>query len=232
MNKLFKALSFSAIALCLSVSSTFAAGNESNCQIVYGGGEVCNPSVKFTLNKTVQTPGKGGGDFVDNLTINDSRFVAGQNISFKINITNTGNSTVNNIRVVDTFPQFLSFVAGAGSFDSNNKTLSFTIDKLDAGKGQDVIITAKVVNDSDLPTNSGITCVTNVAKATDSTGNTAEDSSQVCIQRNVTVVTPTPQIFEKVTTKQIPATGPEMLPLIGLIPAGLTGFYLRRKSNQ
>lgn len=30
--------------------------------------------------------------------------------------------------------------------------------------------------------------------------------------------------------KTTPATGPEMLPLIGLIPIGLTGVFLRKKA--
>ncbi len=36
-------------------------------------------------------------------------------------------------------------------------------------------------------------------------------------------------MFEATPVKKIPETGPEMLPLLGLIPAGIAGFAMRRK---
>ena len=69
--------------LFASTGSALAAGSESNCQVIYGGGEVCETKVKFTINKLVQNPGKGG-NYVENLNINDPRLKPGQNVNFKI----------------------------------------------------------------------------------------------------------------------------------------------------
>lgn len=38
-------------------------------------------------------------------------------------------------------------------------------------------------------------------------------------------------VYAPSTAKQIPNTGPELLGLIGLIPAGVTGFFLRKKTQ-
>lgn len=217
-------------AFVVSAANVFAG--ESNCQVIYGGGETCTTSVKFTVNKLVQIPTKGNSDFVDNFTINDHKLSGGQTVNYKIVITNTGNSTLKSLKVVDTFPQFISFTAGNGTYDSTKKTLTFVIDSLEAGKSVDYVVSAKASDEKDLPSDSGTTCVTNNVTVTDSTGSQGSDNAQVCIQKNVLAAVPAPQVFEKVTTKQIPATGPELYSLIGLIPAGLGGIYLRRKSSR
>ena len=222
------------LALCatalFATSNAFAAG-ESNCQIIYGGGQVCAKSVKFTLNKLVQSAGKGGA-FVENLNINDSKFSAGQTINFKIVVTNTGSTTITNLSVVDSFPQFIGFVSGAGNFDANSKKLSFTIDSLNPGQSREFIVTGKVVNEELLPSSASTTCVINTVRAIDNSGATADDSAQACIQKNVISTTSSPEVFQKVPVKQVPATGPELYSLIALIPTGLAGVMLRRKSSR
>lgn len=231
MNKLITSFALAAMAMAVfSTSNAYAAG-ESNCQVVYGGGQTCTTGVKFTINKLVQTPGKGGGAYVDNLTVNDAKYTAGGTVSFKIVVTNTGSTTLNNVTVVDTFPQFLTFAAGAGTYDSGSRKLTFTIPSLVAGASREFIVTAKVVDEGSLPSTAGITCVSNSAHAVDSSGAAADDMSQVCIQKNV-FSTPTPEVFQKVPVNQIPATGPELYSLIALIPTGIAGIMLRKKSSK
>lgn len=230
MNKLIISFAFAVLAGVLFTSQIFASG-ESNCQTIYGGGQTCNSGVKFTLNKLVQVPGKGGGNYVDNLTVSDAKYTAGQTVNFKIVVTNTGTTTLNNVAVVDTFPQFINFTAGAGNYNSGNKQLAFTIPSLATGASQEFIVSGKVVDEGQLPTTAGITCVTNTAHAGDTSGSVADDMSQVCIQKNV-FGAPTPEVFQKVPVNQIPATGPELYSLIGLIPTGIAGIMLRKKSNR
>ena len=81
-----------------------------------------------------------------------------------------------------------------------------------------------------LPKDQSSICIVNRVIAQEDHGASASDSSQVCITR-IIPTTPGAQIYQKVPVKNIPNTGPEMLPLLGLIPAGLTGFYLRKKSK-
>lgn len=223
-------LILSIAALAVFANSSFAAG-QSNCQIIYGGGEVCEEQVKFTINKLVQKPGKGGSDFVENLTIADPRFAPNQNVNFKIVIENTGNRDIENLNVTDTFPQFLTFVAGVGNTNVGASQINFVIGKLEKGKKLEFVITAKTAQEGSLPANQAITCVVNNVKVVSPDGSKAEDNAQVCIEKQVLGAVPTPQIFEKPTVKQIPATGPELALLAALIPMGAAGIYLRRKAH-
>ncbi len=218
-SKLSKITLTSSLLLVGSASLAFGAGSYSNCQVIYGGGEVCNPSVKFNIDKKVQKPTKGG-EFVDNLSANDEKFNPGQNVNFKLTVQNTGDKEVT-LTVSDILPNYLNFVSG-GTFDSNGKKVTNTL-TLKAGESKDLTIVTKVSDASSLPSESVI-CVTNVARAVDSTGVTAEDNAQVCIQKGVT-------IQPQVPSKNIPNTGPEALALVVLPPLGAAGLYLRRKAG-
>ena len=70
-------------------------------------------------------------------------------------------------------------------------------------------------------------CLTNNVKGNDNQSDVANDSSTFCIQKEAM----TPKVFTTIPPKSIPNTGPEMLPLLGLIPAGIAGFTLRKKSK-
>lgn len=230
MKKSLIATLITATFLATAGSAT-AAGSQ--CQVIYGGGEVCKKQIEFTINKMVQVPNTKGVTFVENLTINDAKYTPGSVATFKVVITNSGKEKITRARVTDKFPQFLSFVSGAGTWDANAKTLTFDVNNLEAGKSQEFLITAKVSDDAALPQNQTNVCVTNQVNAIEDDGATASDSSSLCIVRTVITTTPTPTPMVHTTTppKSIPNTGPEMLPLLGLIPAGITGMLLRRKSK-
>lgn len=208
-----------------SVTLASAAGT-SNCQVIYGGGEVCPPEVKFSIDKKVQKPTKGG-EFVDNLSVNDEKFSAGQTVTFQIVVQNTGTKEIT-LTVSDILPTFLDFVSG-GTFDSNGKKVSNNV-TLKAGESKTFTIVAKVTDVNSLPQDQSVVCVTNIGRATDNNGATAEDNAQLCIQKNVTT-TPGVQVQPQVPTKNIPSTGPEALALIALPTLGAAGLYLRRKAG-
>jgi len=208
----------------ISTQAVFAAG-DSTCATVYGGGEVCRDEVKFTINKLVQKPGKGG-EFVENLTMNDAKYAPDSNINFKIVVQNTGKKEIKNLNIVDRFPQYLTFVAGAGATNAGASQINFTIGTLGAGQKVEYVITTKSGKDSDLPNT--VTCVTNEIAATATDGSTANDDSQVCIEKKV--LGTTPKVEEKPKVTNIPSTGPEMIALFGLAPLGALGFYLRKRA--
>jgi len=229
MNKSIRAGLSIGIALAtlgIITATAHAAGN-SNCQVIYGGGESCNPEISFTLDKKVQKPIKGG-EFVDNLSINDEKFVSGQDVVFRITIHNTGKEKTT-VTIVDTLPQFVDFISG-GTYDANKRTVTNTVE-LNSDEKKEVNIVTRAVSSDKLPQDKSITCVTNTAKGTEKNGATADDASQFCIERQVVTSKPTPQVYDKTPVKKIPETGPEMLPLLGLIPAGLAGIAMRRKSK-
>jgi len=229
MNKVY--LFISALVIFAFMTSTRGVLADTACQPIYGGGQTCVQIGNVLINKTVQNPQTGA--FLDNLNINDPKFTPSSNVTFHITVTNTGGSTINKTTVKDTLPGFVSFVSGPGSFDSNTKVLTFDIGNLKAGESRTFTVAAKVADEKQLPSDQGITCVVNQVMATSDNGQQSSDNSQFCIQKPVLgetkgglKVLPAP----KVTIT--PPTGPEMLPLIGLIPTGLFGFLLRKRASK
>ena len=227
MKKTLYTLLISGLILGASLSATPKAF--ADCQAIYGGGQTCTSSNNFSIQKFVKTPGKGGGNYVNNLSINDPKFSPDQQVSFEIIVKNTGSNTIPTLTITDTFPQFLNFVAGPGSFDSNSKVLTLTVTNLGAGQSNTYIVTGKVADASLLPSDQGTVCLINQATGTDNNGVTNTSSSQFCVEKSV-LGTTQPQVFAAPSVVATPATGPEMLPLLSLIPSGLAGFILRKKS--
>ena len=222
MKKIFNfaVLTFLSLVFAGAVSPALA-----DCQSVYGGGQTC--TFNYTINKLVQVPGKGGGQYVDNLSINDPKYSPSQNVNYEVIVTNTGNNTIPTLTINDAFPQFITFVSGVGNYNQSNNTLNFTVSNLEAGKSVTYVLAAKTADANTLPNNQGIICVINQVSATDQNGQVQSDSSQLCIQKAVLpAVAPAPKM---VTT---PATGPEMLPLLALLPGALGGLILRKKSDK
>lgn len=215
-TRLSKIALTSSLLILGSVTLVSAAGS-SNCQVVYGGGEVCPPEVKFTIDKKIQKPTKGG-EFVDNLSVNDEKFNPGQNVTFQITVQNTGSKEVT-LTVSDILPTNLDYVSG-GTYDQNGKKVSNDV-TLKAGESKTYTIVAKATDVA------STTCVTNVARATDGNGASAEDNAQLCIVKTVT----TPVVQPQIPSKSIPNTGPEALALAILPPLGAAGLYLRRKAG-
>lgn len=229
MKTTIKTILFGTILLAGTLLPTSAFAE---CTQTYGGSQSCTTSNAFSIEKTVETPGKGGGSFVDNLSINDPKYAPTDVVSFKINVKNTGTQVIPTLTVSDTFPQFISFVSGPGSFDSNSKKLTITVTNLQPGQSQTYDVTGKVADANLMPSDQAVVCLINQAAATDNTGATNTSSSQFCVQKSVTG-TSQPQVVG--TTKgglpvTTPATGPEMLPIMALIPSALAGFALRKKS--
>jgi len=218
MYKILFVLTFLFLIVAPVANASGQYGN-STCQVVYGGGvygtDSCPTNVKFGINKLIQNP-TNGQEFVENLTLSDARFKQGDNIVFQIKVKNTGDTTLQNIEVVDTLPESLTFVSGPGKYDASTRKLVINIDSLNAGNEAIYFINAKVVTSSS-------SCATNEVIAKTSSL-MAEDSSNFCLETSVTEVKP------KVMLKTIPQTGPESV-LIATLPALLgAGVYLRRKS--
>lgn len=109
-----KALLFFLLLGMFSLSRQALA--EENCGTQYGK-DVC-PIRKITIDKKVWNP--WDEKFVDNLadiTPTGAKFVVGDHVYFRIIVKNEGSETIENIRVEDTLPAALKFVAGDLSFD-------------------------------------------------------------------------------------------------------------------
>lgn len=210
----------------------WAAGN---CIPIYGGGETCLEQPKIKVDKKVASPTTK--KFVDNLSLSDPKYKAGDEISFQLSITNLSRETISLIEVEDKLPNFIIDVSGPGTIDGKKRTITFKLNGLKQNETRKFIVKGRV----DDVLNS--TCVVNYVKV--KTGNTvADDNSKFCLEKSMCEDTTAPEATTKTTKggfpvmpvpqkiKETPATGPEILGLIGLIPAALGGIYLRRKSDK
>lgn len=202
------------------------------CQPVYGGGQSCVTTGNILVTKTVQNPQTN--QFVQNLGTNDPRFSGNQTVTFQVTVTNTGGQTISQTAVKDTFPGFVNFQLGGttGLFDNNTKTLTFTVDLLGPNETRNFTVLGKVVDPKDLP--NGITCVVNQVTATTNTGQMSQANTQFCIERAVATTTTKGglPIVSPSPVSATPATGPELLPLMALLPGGVFGFLLRKKTSK
>ncbi|MEK7573264.1 MAG: DUF11 domain-containing protein [Patescibacteria group bacterium] len=228
-----KLLLISLMTGIMSLSSAGITNADTSCQPIYGGGETCVQVGNLSVNKTVKNPSTGA--FVDNLNINDPKYSPTSAVDFQITVTNTGSGNISSIEVKDTLPSYVTFVSGPGSFDGNTKVLTFTVNNLGAGQSQTFNVSAKVVDQGSLPADQGVTCVVNQASATSNDNKQSSDNSQFCIEKP-TQPAPTTKgglkVFPAPKVVSTPATGPEMLPLIGLIPSGVLGLFLRKKTSK
>lgn len=221
------------IILFVFVSRVFAG--ESTCSKVFGGGQVCPSGVKFSVDKKVLAPGKGG-TFVDSLG-EDAAFSSSDKITFEISVTNTGQARLTNLEVKDTVPAFLRVTSGTGKITPH--TLTYTIKSLDKGKSNTATFVARV-EARDLPAQI-TTCDSNRVEVTDKKGSAATDSASFCVESRthatvtrIVQVQPaaTSMVAAPIVVSQTPPTGPEEAALLGLLPLGAAGFYLRKLTSK
>ena len=208
---------------------------DTSCQPIYGGGQSCTTSNNIVIDKTVLNP--QSNQFVNNLSINDPKYLPGLIATFQIAITNTGNKNISTIDVKDIFPQYVIFGAGAGTFDINTNTLSFSLTDLAPNETRKYSIVGRVFNAENIPGTVGsVVCVVNQAIAMINNNNVSQDNSQFCIEKTAVASVVTTKggfpVLSSVPTTSTPSTGPEALVLFGLIPTGITGLMLRKYANK
>lgn len=217
------------------VAGTNATYGDVICQPQYGGNNCEN--VELLIDKKVAEPTattKGGTlSYKDNLGVNDEKYAAGQKVTFQLTVKNTSDKELRNITVKDVLPQYLTVNTQDNKdwkYDSNTRTLSRSIDRLNAGESRNFTVVATVAQENALPSNQDITCVINQSFA--QSGNmTVQDNAQLCVTKKVTTKGGLP-VHPAPKAKSTPQTGPEALALIGLIPAGLSGLYLRKRTGK
>lgn len=229
MNKLLLIVLFFVISL--ATAGVVSAQTETNCTPIYGGGTSC-VSTGLVIDKKVKHPQVN--TFVDNLTVNDPKYAPDQSIAFRINVTNTGTTDFAPVTITDTLPLYLTGVTGSGSFNVSNNTVTFTLDSLKAGETKSVEFQATTASESALPTNQGITCVTNKAQA-QAANLASEDIASYCIQKQVLADIPTTKgglpVYPEPTITETPKTGPEALAFAALVPGSALGYFLRKKAK-
>ncbi|HEX8931846.1 MAG TPA: hypothetical protein VF810_01695, partial [Patescibacteria group bacterium] len=132
MNNL-KIAFFSLLLFVAFATPALASG--SDCTGMYGGSYTGSQSCsKISIDKKVQKP--GSKDFVDGLSGLDPKYHSGDIVNFQVVVQNVGSDTASNITITDSLPDFVTFVSGPGSYDSNSKKLTFNIASLKSGESQ------------------------------------------------------------------------------------------------
>lgn len=235
MNRLARLFLLFVVSYWLLVNASKVYADIS-CQPIYGGGQSCITTNNIVINKTILNPQTN--QFVDNLTINDPKYKPGFITAFQISITNTGNSNISKIDVRDIFPQYVSFSSGAGTFDTDTNTLSFSLVNLAPNETRTYSIMGRIFNTNQIPLEQGsVVCVVNQAIATIDNTSVGQDNAQFCIEKNApTIATSVTKggfpVLSPAIVSKTPATGPEAWTLIGLIPTGLLGFFVRKYAHK
>ncbi|HSA83873.1 MAG TPA: hypothetical protein VLF20_03220 [Patescibacteria group bacterium] len=221
--KVFIYTLFLAVLAVLFVPQAQASGTDSRCTVVstgqYSSKESC---IKLIIDKKVLKPGTK--DYVDGLSVSDPKYNLDQQVTFQVVVQNVGAEELSDITIVDTMPQNVDYVSGAGSYDAGSRKLTFKLDKLTVGQSQTFYIVGKVTNAIAFGEN-GYVCVTNYVQASAKNGLSVDDAAQFCVERPV-------KVYEPVPVKKTPATGPEMLAIPMLFGMGGAGVFLRRKAGK
>jgi len=148
------------------------------------------------------------------------RFKPGQYVCFQLKVKNTSlNTGLANVQVKDTFPSYITPVAGPGSFDNSSKTISFNAGDFAQNEEKVYFIKAQISDVNQLPSDKGLFCLTNKAEVWGSNNTYDDDFAQFCIEKQVTGVATTP------------SAGPEMgiLLLAGESTLLGIGIYLKNR---
>lgn len=234
MSKTLKVL---LIVLIIFVSSQLInkAFAQTPCQPIYGGGTTCITTQDITIDSKVLNPSTN--KMVHSLAINDAKYKPGFIVTFQVAITNNRKTVIEKTHIQDIFPQFVSFSAGPGSFDTSTSTLAFDADNLMPSETRTFNILGRIVDMVQLSFSENVICLVNQVIASVPDPAVGQDNSQFCIEKNI-VPTPTATtkggfpVLSSVPIKTTPPTGPQSLALFSLIPTGLAGFFLRRKSRE
>lgn len=197
----------------------------------YGQYGPYNPSQYILIDKVVSKPNQSHNnlsdyEYVDNLSPSDSRFSAGNEVFFRLKVKNTSSIKIYNVTVKDFVPYYLEPISGPGTYDSNNRTITFNAGDFEVDEEKYYYLKMQVFSQDRLPSDKGLFCLTNNAEARNDHVYD-HDSSQLCIEKQVSGV---PGTVTTVTTN--PKAGPEMgIALLGVETAliGL-GLYLKKRA--
>lgn len=175
---------------------TSQVSDSASVTVVNCGGSGGNPNIKIKKWVKNNTQSTSYDDSSVNARENDR-------VNFKVTVSNTGNSTLSNVRMTDRIPDGLRFddsVSGDGTASFNNNTLTLDFGSIRSDESKTVEFAVKV------DASSGTIC--NVAKATGNDVRQVEDDACVKITRDNNPGTPRIVISKRAwnDTKNVDAT--------------------------
>lgn len=209
MKKIMFALIVFASIFIVSFNAVLASG-------IYGQYGGVTQQGKVLVDKLVRHP--QNGNYVDNLGLNDPMFSAEASVFFRIMVENTGNATLEEIKVIDYLPVYLQYVSG-GTYDSASREIRFSFANVAPGERRSTILQAKVYSLSQLPVEKTVLCPVNKVMAYSDQDGSDEDTAQLCIKKKPMV------------SKEAPKAGDPIGLLMGLgsLTTLVGGLKLKRK---
>ena len=127
-------LLLASISIVFLAGATYVLAQDKVCVPIYGGGEVCAPikNKSFAVQKDVRK--KGSSEWKNEIT----EVKSAHEVEFRIIVTNTGEVTVDDLKVTDTLPSNLTLTNGQ---------LSWEIDGFSPREEQIFTFTAKANTD-------------------------------------------------------------------------------------
>ncbi len=160
--------------------------------------------------------------YVDNISSSIRTFRNGDMIEFYVEVTNSGDTNLKNIKVIDNLPPFLKLIFYPGTYNSTDNKVEWTIYELNPGHSQKFLIRAKIDKATEVKT---LTKETNVASVSVDELSARDDATYYILHVGSTVK---PDGKGEII---IPVTGSGTLVLetIGVVSMGLSGLALRKK---
>lgn len=193
---------------------TLFAAAAQNVSAQYAGEQ---PSTRtFLLDKKVLDP--RSNKFVDNLSVEQFKFLPNQDVWYRVEIKNNTNSELTNVIGKDVLPAGMQLVSGDGVYDPATNTLTVTIDKIAPNSSRFWDIKARFITGKGGQI-AGTACVNNYAEARKD-GEMMSDYANVCV---------TDKVLGEVS--ELPRTGPAAtIALIGaMVTSAIGGFLMLRK---
>jgi len=141
-----------------------------------------------------------------------------ESLIYKLSVTNTGDEAAEGVVVVDQLPAYIRTMDGA-------EEKIFNIGTLVAGQTWTVQYTAKVL--SDLPQNDRTQL--NTARMTSDNANSGEDTAHIWINGPEILAAEVAAAVSAAPVEELPASGPAVPVIFGLLSALPVGVFLRKK---
>jgi len=172
-------------AFVLALTSIFATPAFADC--TYGSyGSNCDQPTDLIINKEVKNPITNV--YVENLGSTDPTFSPDSIVSFKLIIKNTSGETFSSVKIVDQFPDYLTYTGSTvkGDYDAGKRRLVMTIDSLAADETREIQVTARVADKSAFANDQSFFCASNYATVTaPARPNGDNDTAEFCMTTRV-----------------------------------------------
>ena len=119
------------------------------------------------------------------------------NVEFTITVPNTGDCTLDPVRVVDTLPAWMSYVSSSPAADTHDGTIIWNnVGPLDPGDSKTITLVARIASDASGTLTNAVTVT-----GTSSTGEEVTDSDTVTVTVLAKTIEPSTQTLIDVTTE-------------------------------